>query len=63
MAESGYLVFVSSRTGYTLSVREGEPPGVGEIVEEGESRLRVSKVSPSPLPGDLRPCAYLQPLS
>jgi hypothetical protein len=38
-------------------------PGVGDEVEEGEERLRVTKVAPSPLPGDLRRCAYLQPLS
>jgi hypothetical protein len=63
MAESGYLLFVSSPGGYSLSEREGDPPGVGEIVDVGETRLRVSKVSPSPLPGDQRPCAYLQPLS
>jgi hypothetical protein len=38
-------------------------PAVGEEVEEGEGRLRVTKVAPSPLPGDLRRCAYLQPVS
>jgi hypothetical protein len=63
VATDGYLLFVSSPTGYTLSERDGEPPGVGELVEEGEDRLRVSKIAPSPLPGDQRPCAYLQQLS
>jgi len=63
VAAEGYLLFVSSPTGYTLSERDGEPPGVGEVVEEGEDRLRVSKIAPSPLPADQRPCAYLQQLS
>jgi hypothetical protein len=38
-------------------------PSVGEEVEEDDHRLRVTKVAPSPLPGDLRRCAYLQPLT
>ena len=59
--ESGYVVFAWSPTGYELTEREGQPPTVGEEVEEGERTLRVSKVGPSPLPGDRRRCAYLQP--
>ena len=59
--ESGYVVFAWSPTGYELTEREGLPPAVGEEVEEGERTLRVSKVGPSPLPGDRRRCAYLQP--
>jgi hypothetical protein len=35
----------------------------GQEVEEDDSRLYVTKVAPSPLPGDLRRCAYLQPVS
>ena len=42
---------------------DGDVPGVGDEVEEGEERLSVTKVAPSPLPGDSRRCAYLQPLS
>ena len=63
MAGNGYLLFVSKPTGYELREREGHPPGVGETVEEDEGRLRVSKIAPSPLPGDERPCAYLVPLN
>jgi hypothetical protein len=63
MAENGYLLFISKPTGYELREREGELPAVGEEVEEGEDRLRVSKLAPSPLPGDQRRCAYLQPLT
>ena len=59
--ESGYVVFAWSPTGYELTEREGQPPTVGEEVEEGERTLRVSKVGPSPLPGDRRRCVYLQP--
>lgn len=55
-----YLVFVWTPTGYELREKEGEPPAVGDEVEENGTRLRVAKVGPSPLPGDSRPCAYLQ---
>lgn len=60
---SGYLLFVSKPSGYELREREGEAPTVGEVVEEDEGRLRVSKLAPSPLPDDERRCAYLVPLS
>lgn len=58
-----HLRFVWTANGYELREREGNAPGVGEEVEEGAERLRVTKVAPSPLPGDLRRCAYLQPVS
>jgi hypothetical protein len=58
-----HLRFVWTPNGYELREREGDAPGLGEEVEEGETRLRVTKVAPSPLPGDGRRCAYLQPLS
>lgn len=59
MAE-GHLLFVWTPNGYELRERDGEPPAVGDEVEENGTRLRVLKVAPSPLPGDSRPCAYLQ---
>ena len=43
-----------------LREAEGEVPGVGSEVEQDDQKLRVSKVAPSPLPGDDRPCVYLQ---
>jgi hypothetical protein len=55
-----YLAFVGTPTGYQLREKQGEPPAVGDEVEEDGTRLRVFKVGPSPLPGDERPCAYLQ---
>lgn len=56
----GYLLFVWSPAGWTLQPRDGAAPAVGETVEAGETMLRVSKLGPSPLPGDSRRCAYTQ---
>jgi hypothetical protein len=56
-----HLLFVWKPSGYELQEREGEPPAVGEEIEENGNRQIVSKVAPSPLPGDSRRCAYLQP--
>ena len=55
-----YILFVWSPSGWTLRLREGDVPAVGSTVEEDETMLRVSKVGPSPLPGDRRACAYTQ---
>jgi hypothetical protein len=63
MSVNGYLLFVSKPTGYELLERQGDLPAVGQEIEEDGARLRVSKIAPSPLPGDRRRCAYLQPLS
>ena len=60
---STHLRFVWKTTGYELREREGDVPAVGDEVEEDDERLYVTKVAPSPLPGDLRRCAYLQPVS
>jgi hypothetical protein len=59
MAENGYLLFISGPTGYELRERDGEPPAVGDELEEDETLLRVAKIAPSPLPGDRRRCVYL----
>ncbi len=63
MAEGKYLLFVSKPTGYELREREGDPPAVGDEIADGELRLRVTKLAPSPLPADARLCAYSQPVS
>jgi hypothetical protein len=55
-----YLLFVSKPTGYELRERDGELPQVGSVVDEEEGRMMVTRVGPSPLPGDDRRCAYLQ---
>jgi hypothetical protein len=54
-----YLLFVWSPAGYELVEQEGEIPSAGTELELGERRLLVTKVAPSPLPGDRRACAYL----
>jgi hypothetical protein len=54
----GYVLFVWSPTGYTLSERDGDPPRVGEEFEDGGRTLVVSKIGASPLPRDTRPCAF-----
>jgi hypothetical protein len=58
-----HLRFVWTTNGYELRERQGEAPELGEEVDEDETRLRVTKVAPSPLPGDSRRCVYLQPLT
>jgi hypothetical protein len=57
-----YLLFVWKPSGYELRERTGEPPSLGDEVEDGDTRLRVTKVGPSPLPGDARRCAYATPI-
>jgi hypothetical protein len=58
-----YLLFVWKPTGYELREQDGELPGLGSVVELDEGRMQVNRVSPSPLPGDDRKCAYLQPVA
>jgi hypothetical protein len=55
-----YLLFVSKPTGYELRERDGELPQVGSVVDEEEGRMMVTRIGPSPIPGDDRRCAYLQ---
>jgi hypothetical protein len=57
---TGHLLFAWKPTGYELVERDGDPPAVGSEVELDGRRLRVSKVAPSPLPGDKRTCVYLR---
>jgi len=54
-----YLLFVWKTSGYELREQEGDAPDVGAQVEQDGNVLRVSKIAPSPLPGDARACAYL----
>ena len=55
----GHLLFVWKPSGYELHEHSGDVPGVGSEVELDGTTLRVTKVAPSPLPGDRRSCAYL----
>jgi len=54
-----HLLFVWKTSGYELRESEGDVPAVGAEVEQDGETMRVTKVAPSPLPGDTRPCAYL----
>jgi hypothetical protein len=60
--EGNHLLFIWKPSGYELREADGEVPAVGSEVEADDQKLRVTKVAPSPLPGDSRPCAYLQAL-
>jgi hypothetical protein len=55
-----YLLFVWKPTGYELRERDGELPPLGSVLDVEEGRMLVTRVGPSPLPGDDRRCAYLQ---
>jgi hypothetical protein len=58
-----HVLFVWKPTGYELHEGEGDPPAVGSVVEVAEGvRQEVNRISASPLPGDERRAAYLQPL-
>jgi len=58
-AGPGHVLFVWSPSGYSLLSRAGEPPPVGsEVGVSGGNRV-VTKIGRSPLPGDPRPCAFL----
>jgi hypothetical protein len=58
MSDDGHVLFVWSTGGWELRDREGEAPDVGERIEVDGSMLVVTKLGPSPLPGDPRRCAY-----
>jgi hypothetical protein len=60
--KGNHLLFIWKPSGYELREADGEVPAVGSEVEADDQKLRVTKVAPSPLPGDSRPCAYLQAL-
>jgi hypothetical protein len=57
--EGGHLLFVSKPSGYELHEQDGDAPQLGSSVEQDGEMLRVTKLAPSPLPGDRRRCAYL----
>jgi hypothetical protein len=55
----GHLLFVWKPSGYELREADGDVPGLGAEVEQDGTTFRVTKIAPSPLPGDKRQCAYL----
>lgn len=54
------LLFVPSSSGYRLVELERPPPAGRDVVELPEGVFRVLRLGPSPLPGDLRRCAFLE---
>jgi hypothetical protein len=52
-----HLIFVPTPGGYRLAEAAGPAPAVGTPMAAGV----VSRLGPSPLPGDTRRCAYLLP--
>jgi hypothetical protein len=54
-----HLLFVWKPSGYELVERDGDAPSVGEEIDVEGRAQRVTKLGPSPLPGDRRTCAFL----
>jgi hypothetical protein len=61
---SSHVLFVPTPKGYRLIEREGPPPSPGDELELAETggRLVVTKLGRAPLPGERRPCAFLNAL-
>jgi hypothetical protein len=57
--EPGHVLFVWTPSGYEFLARAGEPPVVGSEVGFSGGLRVVTKIGPSPLPGDHRSCAFL----
>jgi hypothetical protein len=59
-SDGAFVLFVPTPAGYQLLERSGPVPAVGDEVGVSSGLLVVAKVGVSPLPGDLRRCAYLE---
>jgi hypothetical protein len=59
--ETAHLVFAAGDR-YRLLEREGPPPAPGSVVELDGQRFAVQRLGASPLPGDRRRCAYVDPV-
>lgn len=60
VSNGAFVIFVPTAAGYQLIERTGPVPAVGEEVGVSGGTLVVAKIGVSPLPGDLRRCAYLE---
>ena len=58
--EELWLAFVPSPHGYRLLELRSAAPQRGGVLELDDGLYRVVRVSPSPLPGDSRRCAYVE---
>ena len=54
-------VVITAAGAYALRIRPGAAPGVGHVVELGDALFVCVRVAASPLPGDDRRCALLEP--
>jgi len=59
---AGHVLYVTD-AGYRMIERDGGAPGVDALVEIDERQFVVTRIGRSPLPGDRRTCAYLEPAS
>jgi len=59
-ASDGWLALVPSPEGYRLLAHDGAPPARLATVELELGRFVVLRLGPSPLPGDLRRCAFVE---
>lgn len=60
---TAHVLFVAGSKGYEIVERDGAPPETGERVELEDGGVQlVARIARSPLPGDRRPCAYLEPV-
>ena len=59
---TSYVAFAPTPDGYRLVAVDGAPPELGERVElpQCDGELVVTRIGPSPIPLDTRPCAYLE---
>ena len=57
---AGHILFLSGE-GYRVIEREGRASRVDALVEVDGKEFVVTRVGRSPLPGDRRACAYLEP--
>jgi hypothetical protein len=57
-----HLLFAWTPRGYTLHEGVGDVPGLGRRLSVDGRGYAVAKLARSPLPGDTRRCAYLDPL-
>jgi len=60
-AAVAFLCFLPRGREYRLVERWASLPPLGTPVEIDGARFRVARIGPSPLPGDPRPCAFLEP--
>ena len=60
-AASGWVALVTSPGGYLIHELDGPPPREGDVVEVAGGEVAVTRLGPSPFPGDERRCAFAEP--